>query len=108
MLLHELQVARFVVSGLGPNYLHRELFLGIVPAIEVGNHRQRQRKICERGLLSLVPAAWLDRERSHDKSYGSLANFVWITSELARHSSLHSKSHLVRGKSIPFTAGYLR
>ena len=69
MLLHQLQGARFVVSGLSPNDRNGELFLGIVPPIEVRNHRNRERKICERCLLGIAPAAWFDRERSRDESF---------------------------------------
>ena len=68
MLLHELQVARFVLSSLSTNDLNGELSLGIVPPIEIRNHRNRERKICERCLLSIDPASRFDRERSRDKS----------------------------------------
>ena len=54
MLLHELQVARFVLSSLSTNDLNGELSLGIVPPIEIRNHRNRERKICERCLLSIA------------------------------------------------------
>ena len=68
MLLHELQVARFVLSSLSTNDLNGELSLGIVPPTEIRTHRNRERKICEHCLLSIAPATWFDRERSRDES----------------------------------------
>src|SRR6266404_4336324 len=102
MLLHELEIKRFVAASFRPDDAHRKLFFRRRPPI-CPRHREQDCQVLEASALADRPITRLQAQSADNQIYRVPSYLLWVTLELPSHSLLDGESNAEDLKLIPVT-----
>ena len=102
MLLHQLEIKRFVPTSFCLNYPSSKVLGRGVPAI-YRRHREQEGQILKGGARAPGPVPRLQAQSTFNEIHRVVAHCVCVTFELAGHARLDGEADVAYLKPIPFS-----